>query len=125
MFSFLGRSNWPIEWLRSKPPHLRERNRKSARGYATTTTLMLTNSMRLGAASRNTCQNGKFHGITASTTPIGLNVMKLLRASVGTWFAGQARRRTRLCRHRRRFPHTIPAFAAIEIADLLDDGAGG
>ena len=24
-----------------------------------------------GAAKRNTCQNGKFHGITASTGPIG------------------------------------------------------
>ena len=24
-----------------------------------------------GAAKRNTCQNGKFHGITASTAPIG------------------------------------------------------
>jgi hypothetical protein len=37
-----------------------------------------------GAANRNTCQNGKFQGITASTTPIGLNVTKLLRASVST-----------------------------------------
>ena len=26
-----------------------------------------------GAAKRNTCQNGKFHGITASTTPSGSN----------------------------------------------------
>jgi len=26
---------------------------------------------RLGAAKRNTCQNGKFHGITASTGPSG------------------------------------------------------
>ena len=24
-----------------------------------------------GAANRKTCQNGKFHGITASTTPSG------------------------------------------------------
>ena len=29
-----------------------------------------------GAAKRNTCQNGKFHGITASTTPSGLKVTK-------------------------------------------------
>ncbi len=39
-------------------------------------------AIKPGAANRNTCQNGKFHGITASTTPIGLNVTKLLRASV-------------------------------------------
>ena len=26
-----------------------------------------------GAAKRKTCQNGKFHGITASTTPSGRN----------------------------------------------------
>ena len=28
-------------------------------------------AMSAGAAKRNTCQNGKFHGITASTGPIG------------------------------------------------------
>ncbi len=28
-------------------------------------------AMSAGAANRNTCQNGKFHGITASTTPNG------------------------------------------------------
>ncbi len=27
-----------------------------------------------GAANRNTCQKGKFHGITASTTPMGWKV---------------------------------------------------
>ena len=30
-----------------------------------------------GAAKRKTCQNGKFHGITASTTPSGWNATKL------------------------------------------------
>jgi hypothetical protein len=47
--------------------------------------------MRPGAAKRNTCQNGKFHGITASTTPSGLNVTKLLRASVA--IGSRARKR--------------------------------
>ena len=28
-------------------------------------------AMSAGAAKRNTCQNGKFHGITASTAPMG------------------------------------------------------
>ena len=28
-------------------------------------------AMRVGAAKRSTCQNGKFHGITASTQPSG------------------------------------------------------
>ncbi len=28
-------------------------------------------SMRAGAAKRMTCQSGKFHGMTASTTPNG------------------------------------------------------
>jgi hypothetical protein len=28
-------------------------------------------AMSAGAAKRNTCQKGKFHGITASTGPIG------------------------------------------------------
>lgn len=28
-------------------------------------------AMRAGAAKRMTCQSGKFHGITASTTPSG------------------------------------------------------
>ena len=31
-----------------------------------------------GATKRNTCQNGKFHGITARTTPSGWKVTKLL-----------------------------------------------
>ena len=28
-------------------------------------------AINAGAANRNTCQSGKFHGITASTTPTG------------------------------------------------------
>ena len=28
-------------------------------------------AIRAGAAKRNTCQKGKFHGMTASTGPIG------------------------------------------------------
>jgi hypothetical protein len=31
-------------------------------------------AIRAGAAKRKTCQNGKFHGMTASTTPSGLKV---------------------------------------------------
>ena len=30
-------------------------------------------AMSAGAAKRKTCQNGKFHGMTASTTPRGGN----------------------------------------------------
>jgi hypothetical protein len=37
-----------------------------------------------GAAKRKTCQKGKFHGMTANTTPSGLNVTKLLVASLAT-----------------------------------------
>ena len=37
-----------------------------------------------GAAKRKTCQRGKFHGITASTTPSGWKLTKLLAASVST-----------------------------------------
>jgi hypothetical protein len=37
-----------------------------------------------GAAKRNTCQKGKFHGITASTGPSGWKLTKLLAASVLT-----------------------------------------
>jgi len=40
------------------------------------------NNISPGAANRKTCQNGKFHGITARTTPSGLKVTKLERASV-------------------------------------------
>ena len=35
-------------------------------------------AIRPGAAKRITCQNGKFHGMTASTTPSGLKVTKAL-----------------------------------------------
>ena len=35
-------------------------------------------AMSAGAAKRNTCQKGKFHGITASTTPRGRKATKLL-----------------------------------------------
>ena len=48
-------------------------------------------AMSAGAAKRNTCQNGKFHGITASTTPSGLKSTKLDRASVLT--GSRARKR--------------------------------
>ena len=41
-------------------------------------------AMSAGAAKRKTCQNGKFHGMTARTTPSGLNATKLRRASVST-----------------------------------------
>ena len=37
-----------------------------------------------GAAKRNTCQKGKFHGITASTGPSGWNRFSERRASVWT-----------------------------------------
>ena len=39
-------------------------------------------AMSAGAANRNTCQSGKFHGITASTGPRGSNATKLREASV-------------------------------------------
>ena len=35
-----------------------------------------------GAAKRKTCQNGKFHGMTASTTPSGSKATYELEASV-------------------------------------------
>jgi hypothetical protein len=41
-------------------------------------------AMSAGAAKRNTCQKGKFQGMTASTTPIGSKATKLLLASVTT-----------------------------------------
>ena len=41
-------------------------------------------AMRAGATKRNTCQNGKFHGITASTAPSGWKATKLFCASVST-----------------------------------------
>ena len=41
-----------------------------------------------GAAKRKTCQNGKFHGITASTTPSGL---KVTNASAPPMSTGSAR----------------------------------
>ena len=37
-------------------------------------------AMNAGAAKRTTCQNGKFHGITARTTPSGSNATTLRRA---------------------------------------------
>ena len=40
-------------------------------------------AMRLGATNRNTCQNGKFHGITARIGPRGSYRTKDLDASVG------------------------------------------
>ena len=41
-----------------------------------------------GAAKRNTCQNGKFQGMTARTTPRGWKATKLSRALVWTgWSA--------------------------------------
>jgi hypothetical protein len=46
-------------------------------------------AIRPGAAKRNTCQNGKFHGMTARITPRGSKVTKLLLASV--WISSLAR----------------------------------
>ena len=40
--------------------------------------------MSAGAANLKTCQNGKFHGITASTTPSGSNATYDFVASVLT-----------------------------------------
>src|SRR5207245_614427 len=40
-------------------------------------------AMSAGAAKRKTCQNGKFHGITASTTPSGSKRTRLRFAFVG------------------------------------------
>jgi hypothetical protein len=37
-----------------------------------------------GAAKRNTCQNGKFQGITASTTPSGLKATNAFVPSIAT-----------------------------------------
>ena len=42
-----------------------------------------------GAAKRNTCQNGKFHGMTASTTPSGRKATKLLRGLVVDHLVGE------------------------------------
>ncbi len=39
-------------------------------------------AMRAGAAKRITCQNGKFHGMTASTIPSGSNATMLRCALV-------------------------------------------
>ena len=39
---------------------------------------------RVGAAKRSTCQNGKFHGITARTTPSGSCATQLRCAPVST-----------------------------------------
>ena len=49
-------------------------------------------AMKAGAAKRKTCQKGKFHGMTASTTPRGANVTKLCEASVFSPPAREARR---------------------------------
>src|SRR4029453_14040998 len=46
---------------------------------------------RAGAAKRITCQNGKFQGITARTTPSGSKQTKLFEASVAT--GSRARKR--------------------------------
>ena len=40
-------------------------------------------AMNAGAANRITCQNGKFHGMTARTMPSGWNATKLFFAFVG------------------------------------------
>ena len=45
-----------------------------------------------GAAKRNTCQNGKFQGMMARTTPSGSKATKLSRASV--WAGSSARKRS-------------------------------
>jgi hypothetical protein len=47
-------------------------------------------AMSAGAANRKTCQNGKFHGIIARTTPIGWNATQLLPLSI---FAGSSARK--------------------------------
>ena len=39
-------------------------------------------AIKHGAANRNACQYGKFHGIIDPITPNGSKVRKLLRASV-------------------------------------------
>ena len=40
-------------------------------------------AIRAGAAKRITCQNGKFHGMIASTVPSGSNATKLEEPSDG------------------------------------------
>jgi hypothetical protein len=45
-------------------------------------------AMSAGAANRSTCHSGKFHGITARTTPTGSYPIQLLSAEVATgWSA--------------------------------------
>ncbi len=39
-------------------------------------------AINAGAAKRNTCQNGKFQGITASTTPSGLKTTNAFAPSI-------------------------------------------
>ena len=39
-------------------------------------------AIRVGAANRNTCQNGKFQGMSASTTPNGLKVTNAFAPSI-------------------------------------------
>jgi len=41
-------------------------------------------AIRAGAAQRNSCQNGKFHGMMASTTPSGSQRTVLRLASLAT-----------------------------------------
>ena len=57
-----------------------------------------------GMAKRNTCQNGKFHGITASTTPSGKKFTKLFPASVSTG-SGARKRAPFLAVHRQTHAH--------------------
>jgi hypothetical protein len=47
-----------------------------------------------GAAKRITCQNGKFHGITASTTPSGSNEMKPSVGRPSSPSTGSSRRKS-------------------------------
>ncbi len=48
-------------------------------------------AIRAGAAKRNTCQKGKFHGMIASTGPIGWKVTKLCAALVDTGSSARKR----------------------------------
>ncbi len=63
------------------PPRSRARRPGTFEACLSTAALPATSA---GAAKRKTCQNGKFQGITASTTPIGSKATKLRAASVAT-----------------------------------------
>src|SRR6266704_6140057 len=76
-------------------------------------------AIRAGAANRMTCQSGKFHGMTASTGPIGWYRTYALVALTAAASAGWSARSCSACSAKNRHPVAHLSTSALAAASVL------